>query len=141
MHVDELICAESVSQRYQFLASVAAHMPALKIVVHDDACHLRLMAEANQSVTTMAVRLGTDMAYIVDENHSSGHVGKWCSENCMSLLEANKELLNTFPTNILRDHEQRIVAARAGYASHGPVDLPALCARDGGRVEHEDSRA
>ena len=55
--------------------------------------HLRLMAE----VPPMAVRLETDMAYIVDEYHSSGHVGKWCSENCMLQLEANKALLDTFP--------------------------------------------
>ena len=41
----------------------------------------------------------------------------------------------------LRDHEQRVVAARARSPSHGPVDLPASCARDGGRVEHEDSNA
>ena len=99
-HVDELICAESLSQRYRFLAIVASHMPDLKIVVHDDACHLRLMAEAIQNGTSMAVRLGTDMAYIVDEYHSSGHVGKWCSENCMPQLEANQALLDTFPTNI-----------------------------------------
>ena len=65
-HVDELICAESLSQRYRFLAIVVFHMPDLKLVVHDDACHLRLMAEANQNGTPMAVRLGTDMAYIVD---------------------------------------------------------------------------
>ena len=99
-HVDELICAESLSQRYRFLAIVAAHMPDLKIVVHDDACHLRLMAEANEKGTTMAVRLATEMAYIVDVYHSSGHVGKWCSENCLPQLEANNALLDKFPTNI-----------------------------------------
>ena len=50
----------------------------------------------------------------------------------MPLLEANKELLDSHEQ--LRDHEKRIVATWARHPSHGLVDLPALCARDGGRV-------
>ena len=48
----------------------------------------------------MALRLGTDMVHIVDEYHSSGHVGQWCRENSTPQSEANKDLLDTFPTNI-----------------------------------------
>ncbi|CAK0831428.1 unnamed protein product [Prorocentrum cordatum] len=88
-HVEELMCAEPLSQRYRLLAIVAAHMPDLKIVVHDDACHLRLMAEKNGEGTAVAARLATETAYIVDDYHSSGHVGKWCSEHCLPGLEAN----------------------------------------------------
>eukprot|EP00959_Pyramimonas_sp_CCMP1952_P395680 8290903-Pyramimonas_sp.AAC.1 len=70
------MCAEPLSQRHRFLAIVAAHMPDLKIVVHDDACHLRLMAEKNGEGTAVAARLATEASYIVDDYHSSGHVGK-----------------------------------------------------------------
>ena len=58
------------------------------------------MAEANANGTPMAVRLATQTAYIVDLYHSSGHVGMWCSQQCMPGLEANQALLGDFPTNI-----------------------------------------
>lgn len=48
----------------------------------------------------MAARLATEMAYIVDEYHASGHVGEWCSKHCLPGLEVNKALLHKFPTNI-----------------------------------------
>ncbi|CAK0861431.1 unnamed protein product, partial [Prorocentrum cordatum] len=83
-HVEELMRAEPLSQRYRFLAIVAAHMPDLKIVVHDDACHLRLMAEKNGEGAAVAARLATEAAYIVDDYHSSGPTA----------------LLSKFPTNI-----------------------------------------
>ena len=79
---------------------VARRIPELRVVVHDDACHLRLMAESKKSSTPIAQRLAHDMKYIVDEYHSTGHVGKWCSENCLPALPENKALLNGFPTNI-----------------------------------------
>ena len=98
--LDELIGAESLSQRYRFLARLAARLPTLKIMVHDDACHLRLMAETQEKRTAIATRLEQECAYIVDEYHSSGHVGRWCAENCMPKLTTNAALLNGFPTNI-----------------------------------------
>lgn len=98
--VDELIGAESMSQRYRFLAALARRLPSLKVIVHDDACHLRLFAEACNLGTDLAKRLATRMAYIVDEYHSSGHVGQWCSQHCMPQLAENQALLNGFPTNI-----------------------------------------
>ena len=98
--LDELIGAESLSQRYRFLACLAERLPALAIVVHDDACHLQLMAESQEKLTPIANRLATDMAYIVDEYHSSGHVGLFCAEHCMPKLQKNAEFLQGFPTNI-----------------------------------------
>ena len=97
--VGELIGAESLSQRLCFRAQLKARLPSLQTVVHDDACHLRLMAEANAEGPPVAKLLST-LAYIVDEYHSSGHVGQWCSEHCMPQPEANKALLQGFPTNI-----------------------------------------
>ena len=96
----ELIGAESLSQRYCFLAKVASRLPSLKIVVHDDACHLRLIAEGNGQGNPMAARLASDMSFIVDEYHSSGHVGQWCARTCMPQLAENQALLRGFPTNI-----------------------------------------
>jgi hypothetical protein len=40
------VVAESLSQRCRFLARLAARLPTLKVVVHDDACRLRLIAES-----------------------------------------------------------------------------------------------
>ena len=99
MDVDELIGAESLSQRYAFLARLAGRLSDLKVVVHDDTCHLRLMVESQTARTAIARRL-TSMSYIVDEYHSTGHVGKWCSTTCMPKLPFNQELLKGFPTNI-----------------------------------------
>ena len=98
--LDELIGAESLSQRYRFLARVAERLPTLKVIVHDDACHLRLMVESQEKRTAIATRLAEDCSYIVDDYHSTGHVGQWCSENCMPKLEPNAALLDGFPTNI-----------------------------------------
>jgi hypothetical protein len=98
--LDELIGAESLSQRYRFLARLAARLPTLSVVVHDDACHLRLMAESQEKRTAIATRLAADCSYIVDEYHSTGHVGHWCAEHCLPKLAANAALLDGFPTNI-----------------------------------------
>ena len=97
--MDELIGAESLSQRYAFLARLAGRLPDLETIVHDDACHLRLMAESKMATTDIAKRL-VSMKYIVDEYHASGHVGKWCSTACLPGLASNKDMLRGFPTNI-----------------------------------------
>ena len=79
---------------------MARKLPELKIIVHDDACHLRLMAEAGDLSTSIAKRLASEMSYVVDEYHSSGHIGKWCAEHCLPKLPINAALLNGFLTNI-----------------------------------------
>ena len=40
----EVITAETLSQRYCFLAQVAIDMPELQTLVHDDACHVRVFS-------------------------------------------------------------------------------------------------
>ena len=45
--VGELIGAESLSQRFCLLGKPAARLPSLAVIVHDDACHLQLFAQAN----------------------------------------------------------------------------------------------
>ena len=99
VEVAEIIGAESLSQRYVFLAELATRSPGLRIIVHDDACHLRRMAEASRHDSDVAERLAS-MSYIVDEFHASGHVGAWCKKNCLPHLSTNAELLAGFPTSI-----------------------------------------
>ena len=36
----EIIGSESRIQRYMFVANVVEHCPAVRLVVHDDACHM-----------------------------------------------------------------------------------------------------
>ena len=51
--MEELIGAESLSQRYRFAASLAE---TLKKIVHDDACHLRLVAENQKDEIDLSSR-------------------------------------------------------------------------------------
>ena len=98
--VDELVGAKSLSQRYRFLARLASRLPGLAIVLHDDACHSRLMGESQLQRTHTATILATAMCYVVDSYHAPGHVGVWCAEHCLPHLPANKFLLDGFTTNI-----------------------------------------
>ncbi|CAK0817830.1 unnamed protein product [Prorocentrum cordatum] len=91
-HVEELMCAEPLSQRHRFLAIVAAHMPDLKIVVHDDARRLRLVAEKSGEGTAVAARptallskFPTNICEIMNSElsplgHVVHHVGRWASQ-------------------------------------------------------------
>ena len=58
------------------------------------------MVEANRASSPIAEELAADVAYIVDEYHATGHVGRWCAEHCLPNLPENVALLNGFPTNI-----------------------------------------
>eukprot|EP00969_Alexandrium_andersonii_P118519 5241689-Alexandrium_andersonii.AAC.1 len=70
--IGEIIGAESLSQRYTFLAALAQRAPELGTVVHDDACHLRLMAEPFRHQSDLTRRLAT-FNYIIDRFHAAGH--------------------------------------------------------------------
>lgn len=98
-HVEELIGAESLSQRYPFLLHLLQHFPDLKTVVHDDSCHLHVMAQSQKQGSALAQR-ASHLNFIVDSFHSSGHVGVWCRANLMPTLPANKAILDGFPTSI-----------------------------------------
>eukprot|EP00439_Symbiodinium_sp_Y106_P083385 s29_g23.t1 len=75
-----------MSQRYCFLSALAARLPELKIVVHDDACHLRRMAESEAGVRELTQRLARDIHY-TDEYHTPGHVGSCCREPCLPTID------------------------------------------------------
>lgn len=95
----EWVCAESLSQRYCFLATLATRWPQLQIVCHDDACHLKLFSLQHRRSSPTAERLAT-MAFIVDRFHAPGHCGQYCAQTCLPTIEENKQLLGDFPTEI-----------------------------------------
>ena len=57
VHAKEFAGAESVPQRYFLLAEIAARVPDLAVVVHDDACHLRKFASKRQDHSALAKRM------------------------------------------------------------------------------------
>ncbi|CAK0880615.1 unnamed protein product [Prorocentrum cordatum] len=99
---EEVITAETLSQRYCFLAKVAAAVPELKTLVHDDACHVRvftLCRGADAAEGSMAARLG-GFQFILDRPHSLGHVDPTCRNECFPTVAANEATLGSFPTPI-----------------------------------------
>ncbi|CAK0801140.1 unnamed protein product, partial [Prorocentrum cordatum] len=60
------------------------------VIVHDDACHLRLMVEANRASSPIAEELAADVACIVDEYHAGAHVGAWCKKQRLPSLPENQ---------------------------------------------------
>ncbi|CAJ1338621.1 unnamed protein product, partial [Effrenium voratum] len=101
--LEEIIGAESLSQRYKFLVGLARLYEQFNIAVHDDACHLQAFAQSqvSASFTSTSRRLGgKDFTYIIDEFHAPGHVGKWCRRHLLPSLAENKRKLDQFPTSI-----------------------------------------
>ena len=99
VHLEELIGAESLSQRYAFLLHLLQTFPHIDTVVHDDSCHLHFMAQSQKAGSVLA-EAASRISFIVDAFHSTGHVGQWCKNNLMPDLPANKEKLGGFPTSI-----------------------------------------
>ncbi|CAK0903331.1 unnamed protein product [Prorocentrum cordatum] len=100
--LEEVITAETLSQRYCFLADVASAVPELKTLVHDDACRVRLFAKGRAEGAapgSLAVRLG-QFRYVVDRPHSKGHVDATCKAECFPDVPANAAALGDFPTPI-----------------------------------------
>ena len=95
----EVLCAESLSQRYCFMARLKSRWPELQVVCHDDACHLKLFCIQHRRSSETAEQLA-QMAFIVDRFHAPGHTGAYCKEHCMPQLELNRGLLRNFPTDI-----------------------------------------
>jgi len=99
VHVEELIGAESLSQRYAFLLHLLQNYQDLKTVVHDDSCYLHFMAQSQKQGSVLAKK-ASHLNFIVDSFHASGHVGTWCRANLMPTLPGNKIILDGFPTSI-----------------------------------------
>jgi hypothetical protein len=101
LHMKEYFGAESLSQRYFFLAELREAVPDLRIIVHDDACHVRKFATARAGDSAAATALAyPQMHYIMDKLHSSGHTDAWCLSNCHPDLPENAEMLGQANTSI-----------------------------------------
>ncbi|CAE7578556.1 unnamed protein product [Symbiodinium sp. CCMP2592] len=93
--------AASLPQRYCFLARLKETFPSLRVVVHDDACHLRQFADNRATWNSMAASLAfPNVRYIVDKFHARGHVDEWCRLNCHPGLEENKACVEEINTSI-----------------------------------------
>ena len=88
VHLDEFMGAESITQRYMFVARCCEILPGLEVLVHDDACHLCRFALLRDGQSDMATKI-SKLRYITDPFHSKGHVWKWCLENCAPTLPGN----------------------------------------------------
>jgi hypothetical protein len=75
----EFMGAESCSQRYIFLARLKELYPALRVLLHDDACHLRRFAAAREHCSEFARELAYPrMHFVLDRFHAPAHVDPWC---------------------------------------------------------------
>ena len=100
LHAKRFVGAESISQRYFFIAELANRLPELALVIHDDACHVRRFADKHAHRSDLGKRLEyPTMKYIVDRLHAKGHVDPWCLANCHPDVPGNAELLDAFKTS------------------------------------------
>ena len=102
MQVVEFYGAESLPQRYLFTARLRHLLgEALRVIVHDDACHLRRFAEKRRNVNAFAASLAFPrITYVVDRFHARGHVDKWCLENCHPDVSAVQGLMDGIKSSI-----------------------------------------
>jgi hypothetical protein len=98
--VTEFIGAESLSQRYFFLATLKRLYPQLAVVLHDDACHLRAFAQKRSSACDFSGELSyPKMKFILDRFHASGHKDDWCLQNVHPAVPENAELVEGVNTS------------------------------------------
>ena len=98
----EIITAETLSQRYAFLAEMAEAEPELIGSVHDDNCHVKVFARTHRREDNdLSKRLSDpDFYYVIDRPHSRGHVDLVCQQECFPDVERNAAFLGDFPTPI-----------------------------------------
>ena len=90
MHLSEFFGAESLGQRYLFLADVIEALPQVRVVVHDDTCHLRKYVAKRAGDGELAGKMAYPaLKYVVDRFHSKGHVDPWCRDNCLHTTAEN----------------------------------------------------
>ncbi|CAK8988953.1 unnamed protein product, partial [Durusdinium trenchii] len=101
LHMQEIYGCELLSQRYLCLASVKALLPSLRVVVHDDACHLHKYGARRAQDSEAAAQIAPpEMKYVCDKFHMAGHTDAWCKETCDPALPANASLLQGIRTSV-----------------------------------------
>ena len=94
LHLKEYVGSESLPQRYFFLAELVEKAPAIHVVRHDDACHLRRYTSKRKDDGPLAGRMAyPNLQYITDGLHDRNHVDPWCLANCSPKAECNKEYI------------------------------------------------
>lgn len=87
----EFMGAESCAQRYFFVARLKDLYPELKVIFHDDACHLRRFADSRAHLSPFGRDLSYPLLrYILDRWHARNHVDPWCKENVHPKNEENQ---------------------------------------------------
>ncbi|CAK0792238.1 unnamed protein product [Prorocentrum cordatum] len=101
VHLKEYVGAESLPQRYFFLAEVVEKAPAVDFVRHDDACDLRRCASKREGDGAFARRLAyPNIKYITDGLRDRNHVDPWRLANCSPKADCNKELVKNINSQI-----------------------------------------
>ena len=81
VHAETFEGAESPPQRYIFVAKVAARLPELSAMMHDDACHLRRFSEKHAWRSELCHRL-VELHCFLDRMHAKTHKDPWCLAHC-----------------------------------------------------------
>lgn len=124
VHAKRFIGTESISQRYFFIAELAAKIPELFVIIHDDACHLRRFAGKHSRHSALAQRLAYPMMnYIIDRLHAKGHVDEWCKQNCHPEAPENVALVDGVKTS--QAERANSVIGRHKYVLRHIKGLPA----------------
>lgn len=99
--VQECFGAESLSQRYLFLAALKERYPELTVIVHDDACHLHKFTDARKADSDLAAKIAPPlMRFICDWFHIKGHTDPWCLVTTHPKIAANAELVAGIRTSV-----------------------------------------
>ena len=100
VHLKEFIGAESLAQRYFFLSEIQHIAKELKLVIHDDACHLRRYADKRKTSSPAAAALAFPaISYVIDRFYFKGHVDPWCKQECNPDSEGNAKLMQGVNTS------------------------------------------
>eukprot|EP00974_Lingulodinium_polyedra_P058426 5626555-Lingulodinium_polyedra.AAC.1 len=99
--VQEFFGSESLPQRYFFVARLRKQLGAdMRVLVHDDACHVRRFADKRAQTGAFARSLAHPaLRYVVDRWHARNHVDAWCLANCHPDAPVVQGLLDGFKSS------------------------------------------
>lgn len=97
----EMYGCESLSQRYIFVSQLKALYPQMRVVVHDDACHMHRFTDSRREWNEVAAGLAPPaVMYACDGFHMTGHVDPWCLAHCNPKAPHLEPLLRGIRTSV-----------------------------------------
>ncbi|CAE7515455.1 unnamed protein product [Symbiodinium natans] len=85
----EFFGCESLSQRYLAISNLRAHCHEMKLLVHDDACHVHRYCARRQQASDAAAQIAPPaLSFACDAFHMTGHTDEWCKRTCHPALFA-----------------------------------------------------